>query len=172
MKYVRVVLAGLALLAAAAWYYHSPSLQPGDTAPDFDLPGSDGKRYTLSQLRGQTVVLAWFPKAHTGYCTRECLALRNSATALNGKVALFAVSCDAPEVNQKFAQQLNLPYPILSASSDIARAYGVLKGLPLPARHTIYISSEGKILRIDKAIRVETAGEDILKNLESLGVKP
>jgi peroxiredoxin Q/BCP len=38
----------------------------GDQAPDFSLPGSDGKTYTLSDLKGKTVVLAWFPKAFTG----------------------------------------------------------------------------------------------------------
>jgi len=41
-------------------------LKVGDEAPDFSLPGSDGKTYTLSQLKGQHVVLAWFPKAFTG----------------------------------------------------------------------------------------------------------
>lgn len=41
-------------------------LKVGDEAPNFTLPGSDGKTYTLSSLRGKTVVLAWFPKAFTG----------------------------------------------------------------------------------------------------------
>lgn len=41
-------------------------LKPGDVAPDFTLPGSDGKTWKLSELRGKTVVLAWFPKAFTG----------------------------------------------------------------------------------------------------------
>jgi peroxiredoxin Q/BCP len=41
-------------------------LKVGDQAPDFTLPGSDGKTYTLSQLKGKTVVLAWFPMAFTG----------------------------------------------------------------------------------------------------------
>ena len=41
-------------------------LQPGDPAPPFSLPGSDGKTYSLADLRGQAVVLAWFPKAFTG----------------------------------------------------------------------------------------------------------
>ena len=40
-------------------------LQPGDPAPPFSLPGSDGKTYNLADLRGQAVVLAWFPKAFT-----------------------------------------------------------------------------------------------------------
>lgn len=41
-------------------------LKVGDKAPDFSLPGSDGKTYALADLKGQTVVLAWFPKAFTG----------------------------------------------------------------------------------------------------------
>lgn len=43
-----------------------PELKVGDPAPDFTLPASDGQTYTLSKLRGKTVVLAWFPKAFTG----------------------------------------------------------------------------------------------------------
>ena len=41
-------------------------LRPGDPAPDFTLPGSDGRTYRLKELAGQPVVLAWFPKAFTG----------------------------------------------------------------------------------------------------------
>jgi cytochrome oxidase Cu insertion factor (SCO1/SenC/PrrC family) len=42
-----------------------PELKPGDMAPDFTLQATDGRTYTLSKLRGKTVVLAWFPKAFT-----------------------------------------------------------------------------------------------------------
>jgi peroxiredoxin Q/BCP len=46
---------------------HGPQLRAGDGAPDFSLPGSDGRRYRLADYRGrQVVVLAWFPKAFTG----------------------------------------------------------------------------------------------------------
>jgi thioredoxin-dependent peroxiredoxin len=41
-------------------------LKPGDPAPDFSLPGTDGKTYSLRQLQGRWVILAWFPKAFTG----------------------------------------------------------------------------------------------------------
>jgi cytochrome oxidase Cu insertion factor (SCO1/SenC/PrrC family) len=41
-------------------------LKPGDPAPDFELPGSDGRTYRLKDLAGRVVVLAWFPKAFTG----------------------------------------------------------------------------------------------------------
>lgn len=59
---------GLAVLAAATGK-PSPDveLKPGDQAPAFTLPGSDGKTYSLAEFKGkQPVVLAWFPKAFTG----------------------------------------------------------------------------------------------------------
>ena len=56
---VAALAASLMSVAAAA------APQVGDMAPDFTLPGSDGKQYTLSQLRGKHVVIAFFPKAFT-----------------------------------------------------------------------------------------------------------
>ena len=56
------VLAALGLVAPAA---RAQDLKVGDQAPDFTLKASDGQTYTLSKLRGKTVVLAWFPKAFT-----------------------------------------------------------------------------------------------------------
>ena len=63
-------IVGCALLGALAIVPRAvpaaDELKVGEEAPDFTLSGSDGKTYTLSQLKGQHVVLAWFPKAFTG----------------------------------------------------------------------------------------------------------
>ncbi len=60
-------LAMAAALSAGAQTPNAPAgLAVGDKAPDFALPGSDGKQHKLSDYRGKTVVLAWFPKAFTG----------------------------------------------------------------------------------------------------------
>lgn len=58
----------LALLLVLTWGQSlAADLKPGDVAPEFSLPGSDGKTYSLKQFKGkQVVVLAWFPKAFTG----------------------------------------------------------------------------------------------------------
>lgn len=63
---IGVLAAGTAgLLAQQQMVPGQPELKVGDVAPDFKLQASDGKTYSLSQLRGKTVVLAWFPKAFT-----------------------------------------------------------------------------------------------------------
>jgi peroxiredoxin Q/BCP len=61
-----IACATLAVSVAAQQPQATPELKVGDKAPDFSLPGTDGKTYTLSALKGKTVVLAWFPKAFTG----------------------------------------------------------------------------------------------------------
>jgi peroxiredoxin Q/BCP len=62
----RVLSGALVAMGMMAPPASAQDLKVGDQAPNFTLPGSDGKSYTLSQLKGHWVVLAWFPKAFTG----------------------------------------------------------------------------------------------------------
>lgn len=66
MKKLLSLVAGVALAAGVFANSALAELGIGDVAPDFELQGSDGKTYKLSDLKGQAVVLAWFPKAFTG----------------------------------------------------------------------------------------------------------
>lgn len=61
-----LLFSGLALALAASPRAQADDLKAGDPAPAFELPGSDGKTYKLEDLKGKTVVIAWFPKAFTG----------------------------------------------------------------------------------------------------------
>lgn len=148
----------------------------GDPAPAFSLPGSDGKTYSLAQFKGKSaVVLAWFPKAFTGGCTKECTAFRSQGDLIReSKAAYFTASTDAPEVNKKFAESLDLDYPILSdPGKSVARAYGVVhEGRAVPERWTFYIDKEGIVKAIDKDVqkRTETAGRDVASKLKELGL--
>ena len=88
-------------------------------------------------------------------------------------MAYFAASTDDAETNKKFAESLELDYPILSdPGREVARAYGVIEGDgKYPARHTIYIGPDGKVLYIDRSVKPRSAGADIAARLEALKVK-
>jgi peroxiredoxin Q/BCP len=64
-RFVPLALVACGLLVSPAAAQQSAELKVGDPAPDFTLPATDGKTYTLKQLQGHWVVLAWFPKAFT-----------------------------------------------------------------------------------------------------------
>ena len=150
-------------------------LKVGDQAPEFSLQGSDGKTYKLSDFKGKKpVVVAWFPKAFTGGCTKECKSLRAHSDQLKKfDVAYFTASTDDAETNAKFAKSLDLDYPILSDPTlETGKAYGVVAGEKKTAsRWTYYIGADGKILFIDKNVKTDNYGEDVAAKLKELGVK-
>jgi thioredoxin-dependent peroxiredoxin len=147
-------------------------LRAGDLAPDFTLPGTDGRVYKLSDFRGrQAVVIAWFPRAFTPGCTAECRSLGTSDALRARKVQYFAASVDTPETNTEFARALDLPYPILSDTTrDTARAYGVLSASGFTSRATFYIGVDGRILDVDRQVHVSAHGDDIAARLNELGI--
>ena len=150
------------------------TLNAGDKAPDFNLPGTDGKSHKLSSLKGKTVVLAWYPAAFTGGCTAECRQFRDSGDVLKKfDVVYFMASVDDPEKNKQFAEQEQANFPMLSdPTRATALAYGVVSSpTGLAKRWTFYIGPDGKILFVDRAVKAATAGEDLAAKLAELGVK-
>jgi peroxiredoxin Q/BCP len=150
------------------------TLNVGDKAPDFTLPGTDGKTYTLSQLKGKTVVLAWFPAAFTGGCTAECRQFRDSGDTIKKfDVAYFMASVDPIEQNKKFAEQEQANFPMRSdPDRKVGLVYGVVtKPTGVASRWTFYIGPDGKILFVDRAVKTATAGADLAAKLAELKVK-
>lgn len=86
-------------------------------------------------------------------------------------VAFFAASVDDPETNRKFAESLDLNYPVLSdPGKAVAEQFGVLhESGNFALRWTFYIDKEGKIARIDKDVDPSTAGAGVVENLKELG---
>jgi len=84
---------------------------------------------------------------------------------------MFAASVDPQDVNVRFAESLELAYPILSdPSRDVARAYGVLSRSGFASRWTFYIGADGRILAIDKQVHAASHGSAIVARLTELGV--
>ena len=83
------------------------ALEPGDEAPDFTLPDQHGNPVKLSDLRGQTVVLYFYPKADTPGCTKEACAFQEALPQL-GRIGIdvIGVSPDKMKPIEKFAEQM------------------------------------------------------------------
>lgn len=168
-----LVIAMILLCAAVA--APQEGLQVGDTAPDFELEGSDGNTYRLSDYRDkQAVVVAWFPKAYTRGCTIECKSLADNGHLIKEyNTIYFMASVDPIEDNKGFAAEHNANFPLLSdPSKEVATAYGVLNPERGTARRwTFYIGKDGKIAAIDTEVEPATSAEDMATKLGELGVE-
>ena len=167
------IISALVAVAVATVVGMAEPLKVGDDAPNFELKGSDGKTYKLSDFKGKKpVVIAWYPKAFTGGCTKECKALAEQGGEIRKyDVAYFTASVDEAEKNKEFAESLKLDYPILSdPSKETAKAFGVLNERGMANRWTYYIDKNGKIAAIDQKVDTENHGKDIAAKLKDLGV--
>lgn len=171
---MRTLLLSIPLCFIAAFAFGADLPKVGESAPEFEMTGSDGKVYKSKDFIGkQAVVIAWFPKAFTRGCENECKSFRASGAQLKDfQVAYFTASTDTVERNKEFAKSLDLDYPILSdPEGKNAKAFGVLREAGNMAnRVTFVIGSNGKILAVDDKVKTESHAQDIAAELEKLGV--
>lgn len=104
----------------------TPTLTEGDQAPHFSLADKDGKTVALSDLTGQKVILYFYPAASTPGCTTQACDFRDSMESLQAAgYTVLGVSKDKGAALQKFADEENLPFPLLSDSDlEVHNAYG------------------------------------------------
>ena len=102
------------------------SLEAGSPAPDFSLPDKDGKARSLSDYRGQKVIVYFYPAASTPGCTTQACDFRDNMASLQGAgYVVLGVSKDKLPALQKFADNENLGFPLLSDEDlSIHHAYG------------------------------------------------
>lgn len=133
-----------------------PGPEAGVVAPDFTAAGAnkDGTLKApvhLADLKGKTVILAFFPKARTSGCTQQMTQYREQyATLFDGgkNVVLLGVSIDADTTLAAWAKEANFPFQFVSdAKGDIGRAYGTIvgEGAKMEQRYVYVIGPDGKI---------------------------
>lgn len=149
-------------------------LKVGDKLPGFEMLGSDEKTYRAEDFAGkQAIIVAWFPRAFTGGCTKECKSLKEAGEQLKQfDVAYFTASTDDVAKNADFAKSLELDYPILcDPEGKNAKLFGVLRPDGKAAnRVTFVVDADGVIRAIIDKVQTETHGQDLVKLLEELKV--
>lgn len=126
------------------------TVQIGDRAPDFDLPGLSGKRVKLSDFVGKkTIVLYFYPKDETPGCTKEACSFRDAYEDFSGAGAeVIGVSSDDVATHESFAAHHRLPFVLASDADGRARkAYGVKKTLGLFAGRVTYVIDREGVVR-------------------------
>jgi thioredoxin-dependent peroxiredoxin len=131
-------------------------LVPGDEAPDFMLPAADGSQVALAGLRGQPVIIYFYPAAMTPGCTTQACDFRDSLSSLAAAgYTVLGISPDGPEKLARFAARDHLTFPLLSDPAhqvlDAYGAYGekMMYGRPATGviRSSFVVGPDGKIER-------------------------
>ena len=149
-------------------------LEPGDEAPDFTLTDADGKQVTLSSLRGQQVIVYFYPAAMTPGCTKQACDFRDSIQSLAASgVTVLGISPDAPAKLAKFRERDNLNFPLLSdPDRAVLQAYGAYgektlygKTMVGVIRSTFVVDEDGKITRAYYNVKATGHVERLRKDL-------
>ena len=151
-------------------------LRPGDPAPDFAAPATDGRLLRSTDFRGRKLVLYFYPMDDTPGCTKQACSLRDANREIAARgAAIVGVSAQGEESHRRFSEKYQLNFPLL-ADTDlvVARAYGVagsgLGGLlrsvvKVAERVTFLIDEEGRILKVIDDPDCADHGEEILAAL-------
>ena len=125
----------------------------GDMAPDFTLTAHDKSTVTLSEMRGGRIILAFYPAAFTGVCTKEMCTFSDAMTGLEtAEASTLGISVDAPFSNAAFAEENGISFPLLSdVHRSAVSAYGialedfVLQGYTVAQRAVFVVEADGSI---------------------------
>jgi thioredoxin-dependent peroxiredoxin len=152
-------------------------LKAGQAAPDFTLPDQEGEELTLSELRGQTVVLYFYPRADTPGCTTQACGVRDRSdeyAAAGAKV--IGVSPDEPEAIKEFDDKYGLGFTLLGdVDHAVADAYGAWgeksmygKKYMGVLRSTFIVGPDGRIAKVFAKVQPKKHDDLVLKALAGL----
>jgi len=152
-------------------------LEAGDKAPSFTLPDQNGEKVKLSDLKGQTVVLYFYPKANTSGCTTQACGVRDrKADYAAAGARVIGISPDEVKEVDKFAGKYDLDFTLLAdADHAVAEKYGTWVEKSMygrkymgVARATFIIDPKGKIAKVFPKVQPKKHDELVLKALDEL----
>lgn len=148
-------------------------LEVGTKAPEFTLPDQNGEIHSLSDYKGQKVILYFYPKDMTGGCTSQACNFRDRYPQIREKGAvILGVSKDSVESHKRFEEKHGLPFPLLADTElEVISAYDVLKpgkdGKPTKSliRSTYLIDEDGIIVKAFGAVKPKDNADQMLEAL-------
>jgi peroxiredoxin Q/BCP len=152
-------------------------IKEGQEAPDFTLQDQDGNQVTLSELRGQPVVLYFYPKADTSGCTTQACGVRDHrADYERAGAKVLGASPDTVSAQRKFADKYRLDFPLLADEDhEVAELYGVWgekkmygKTYMGVQRATFVIDPDGKVAKVFPKVSPKTHDKVVLEALGEL----
>ncbi len=150
------------------------ALTIGAPAPEFELSDQTGQLHSLEDYRDQWVVLYFYPKDETPGCTTEACEFRDNIFEFRKiNVQILGVSFDDVESHRKFAENYDLPFPLLAdTEGNAAEAYGVktkMFGMTIAKRQTFLIDPAGNLAKHYGKVNPETHSAEVLADLKTLG---
>lgn len=149
------------------------ALSVGDEAPDFELPGTGGRSYRLSEYRGHNVVLVFYPGDETPVCTRQLNAYNDELAQFDALDAtVLAISAQDVTSHEHFSDKHGFAFPLLAdVDKSVASSYGVLGPLGFVRRSIVIVDRQGIVRYVHRALAGLTyrSVDDLTGALASLG---
>lgn len=145
-------------------------LKESSIAPDFSLPGNDGKIHHLSQQKGKCVVVYFYPRDNTPGCTTEACDFKDNMEIIaDNNCIVYGISRDSMPSHQKFSDKYNLNFTLLS--DEMLEAHKAFKVLNenKTIRATFLIDKEGKIAKVWPKVSVKGHVMEVIRELLKLG---
>jgi thioredoxin-dependent peroxiredoxin len=130
------------------------SVGVGDRAPDFTLPGTGGRQYSLSEFAGRPIVLVFYPGDDTPVCTKQLNAYNDDLDQFEALGAqVIGISAQSVESKEAFSGKHGFEFPLLAdTEKEVAAAYGTLGPIGFPRRSIFIIDREGIIRYTHRAM--------------------
>jgi thioredoxin-dependent peroxiredoxin len=153
-------------------------IEPGDEAPDFELPDQDGRPVKLSDFRGQSVAVYFYPKADTPGCTTQACGVRDHhADYAAAGATVLGISPDPVKKVKKFHEKYDLGFALLADEDHaVAESYGVWVEKSMYGktyfgneRTTFIVDPEGRVAEVLRKVKPAEHDELVLKALAEAG---
>lgn len=152
-------------------------IEPGKKAPAFTVPDGEGNQVRLSEMKGNPVVLYFYPRDDTPGCTKEACAFRDRKKEIEKLGAIvLGVSGDSAESHEKFRSKYDLNFPLLvDEGHKLSEKYGAYREKNMYGkksmgiqRSTYLIDADGKIVKVWKRVKVDGHDDQVIAAIKEL----